>query len=563
VAALTLTGTASAKDICIQIAGQPAHVDCQPADDDAATLDAAVTNANSSAGADRILISPGTLPYDGTTPTSTEDLVIDGSGRDATFAEVDVNNGALVSLDDPDSVVSDLEVRLLAPGFHRGLVVNGGGLVERVDVTGSSGGARAIDGANGFDVTDVMIDLSTSSAVGIQIGGGSGETVLTDVLARAATTVNMFGPPAVVITRGQFIGSQNVINGFNALDLRGDSFVVRSIGNGRAILIQNSQAGPAAIVVRHATLWARGNAATVDVFQQNGGSTTFDLESSAVVGPASPTLRGLAQGAGSTITFDPDYSSFRPPGAAGEIEQTGGVVTFNPGTGNLDGSASPRFVDSLRGDFRIRGNSPFVDAGEPTDVIAGASPLDYLGGTRVLDGNGDGDARRDIGAEEFDPANPPPPPPTPPSGDGGGDGDGAPPPPPPPPAPPTTPPVVLPPPPLARLSLAADSTRLDRRGRARLVVGCPRTAPGPCAGALLLRTVGRVRVGKRRQVLTLGRATFTLRAGRRATVRVRVGRRARRALRRAGRLRVRAVASARNASSATATFTLRPARRRR
>ena len=87
--------------------------------------------------------------------------------------------------------------------------------------------------------------------------------------------------------------------------------------------------------------------------------------------------------------------------------QTSGPVTATfshlPQSGVDPGFVAPP------GDLRLRALSPLVDVGDPAPLDVGVEPeTDALGDVRVTDGDGDGFARRDVGAFERRPAPSPP-----------------------------------------------------------------------------------------------------------------------------------------------------------
>ena len=77
------------------------------------------------------------------------------------------------------------------------------------------------------------------------------------------------------------------------------------------------------------------------------------------------------------------------------------AVTFS----HLPESGDP----GLEADLRLRADSPLIEAGDPRPLDAGEPERDALGDVRAMDGDGDGTARRDVGALE---RRPPPPPAT-------------------------------------------------------------------------------------------------------------------------------------------------------
>jgi hypothetical protein len=91
------------------------------------------------------------------------------------------------------------------------------------------------------------------------------------------------------------------------------------------------------------------------------------------------------------------------------ITFSGGPVSTAGGSGcdNFQTTADPAFVNASAVDFHLQPTSPFIDAGNPTTPPGGTLDLD--GDARALDGNCDGTARRDIGADELVKNCPPPP----------------------------------------------------------------------------------------------------------------------------------------------------------
>jgi hypothetical protein len=101
-----------------------------------------------------------------------------------------------------------------------------------------------------------------------------------------------------------------------------------------------------------------------------------------------------------------------------------------------------------------------------------------------------------------------------------------------------------------------------RNGRVSIEVSCPAASPGDCAGTLVLVTAKRVKVGRHKLALTLGRISYHVRRGALATLKVRLSKESGRLADRHGRLQVlartsTAVSGAAAQSSRRLTLTLR------
>jgi uncharacterized repeat protein (TIGR01451 family) len=69
------------------------------------------------------------------------------------------------------------------------------------------------------------------------------------------------------------------------------------------------------------------------------------------------------------------------------------------GTGNID--SNPLLVNSGTGDFHLQSGSPCIDSGDNASATAAGLTADFEGDPRIVDGNVDGLAVVDMGADEY------------------------------------------------------------------------------------------------------------------------------------------------------------------
>ena len=137
------------------------------------------------------------------------------------------------------------------------------------------------------------------------------------------------------------------------------------------VLANNSNmgltAGTSPVSIANATIYGNG----LDI---SLGGATLTMDSTAVEDPID------ANGSTCAIT------NSRGPTTTGNTCQT------------FQTSAAPSFVNPAVNDFHLQLSSPLIDAGNSTPPAGGA--VDFDGDPRAVDGNCDGTARRDIGADE-------------------------------------------------------------------------------------------------------------------------------------------------------------------
>jgi hypothetical protein len=127
------------------------------------------------------------------------------------------------------------------------------------------------------------------------------------------------------------------------------------------------------------------------------GAPSVSLRNSILVDFAHSLVRAGASGCAPDpdvpASLDVAYTDFDPA----TISQSG-LGTLTAGAGNIN--ADPLFVDPSTDKFGLGSGSPAIDAGSPTRLVTGESTTDLVGSPRITDGDGDGTARRDLGALE-------------------------------------------------------------------------------------------------------------------------------------------------------------------
>jgi hypothetical protein len=351
--------------------------------------------------ADRIFLGAGTYTatngfyYFG--PNSTVEIIGQGAGQTVLTRPGPNDDAVLRLIAGPGSSVHDLTIRLpqsMEAGF--------GGLVTK-------NAARRIEVID-EDPTQVI----DRYGVALYDGGTLEDSTVT--LGNTATTAAVLYTPDVAVRRSALsarIGAKSWGGTIERSRLTGSDSGVLAEGNVTAIassLIRLTETGGDAISATtrsgvHTTVNADGvtiigpglapsAGATVAAEPAPAESADLNLTNSIIRGVSTPLLAagsgpGQAQISASYSDYDP--SNNIRMGATAKINEA-----------NLSNVGDAGFADAPGGDYRLLPGSPLIDTGDP----GSAQGLDLDGNPLIADGNGDGGARRDLGAFELQPAAP-------------------------------------------------------------------------------------------------------------------------------------------------------------
>jgi hypothetical protein len=368
-----------------------------------ASLSAAVNAANANSLADTILVGPGTYddgPYQ--LLGQSHGLTLQGSGQGSTIITLPASpTTEHYVVANQAVVVRDLTIQM-APGpsgNDTGLVLFGGATAVRVTVDGT-GTANA----TGMKMINSAV---TASAVHMPLTramyGEGGATVTDSTLSGSQGFVHSGPDTTDTLSRVTIEATGIGISTDSGTVLVDNALIDLGAGAGTGLAAANFNANPDpnTIEADHVTIVGGGPgsrgawayAANPNEVQQS----TIQLDNSIVRGPETDLVvqagNDGAQGGPSTATINATYSAWS---TKDEAAGANGIAEVVSGQGHLH--VDPAFVNPAAGNYRLRPGSPVIDKGDP----AAAGPTrDLDRRARVIDGDLDGTAVRDLGAYEW------------------------------------------------------------------------------------------------------------------------------------------------------------------
>ena len=400
---IALPSVASAEDYCVA-----PNYDCGA--NNVQKLQDALDLAASTQEADRVLLGDGTYvappvqtAFTYSTAASPVEIVGAGRGRTILTAQKYGMDRVLYLNGAAGSSVHDLTIRIpqrASPDF-RGLLTSN--TARRIEIIEDPDQVEHVTGAELWDgvLEDSTVDLSwEGDTTGVKVATTQGASVsVRGSTVTARTGIDVTGYAAVERSR---------INGGNVgiLAHGGETKILDSLVRqlwqfGTAIKAQPHTNWNSKVIVDGVTVVGANTADVGGIFATTSPAPSQSVEVSvanSVIRGAFNSLAAVQNGTGAA-KISASYSDYNPAEDIG----LGGATIDETHVTNV-GDAG--FADPAAGDFRLRTDSPLVDRGDP-DVPQG---LDIEGNPLVADGNGDGFARRDMGAFELQPQAAPVPP---------------------------------------------------------------------------------------------------------------------------------------------------------
>ncbi len=372
--ALVVPSVAAAETFCVGTGfgcSGTDEPDLQSALDDAAV--------NADAG-DTVRVGPGTFP--GTAndvPGNRVTIVGSGTGK----TKLTGNGSWVLAVFEPASKVKHLRIHTTTP--PTGLRLEGHAV--DVSVTAPAGATKTgveMSGPSSLRKSTVTLPSDTLSTGVLNTGGGDRLITESKVKAGFGVVVDNDAGTTTSVQRSRVNAFQGLFSKGGALEI--DDTLVRiapavdpylELGIGA-----NAFSNPSPLTASHVTVIGRGT-----------GSESLGALASFNAG-ATLTVRNSVF-AQNSFDFEIDSP------ASGTISYTRYLTRTGGGSVSEDNvtTANPRFVGGSN--YRLKPSSSLIDAGDPAGLAPGEPTEDLDGHPRILNGDGQGGARRDMGAYEL------------------------------------------------------------------------------------------------------------------------------------------------------------------
>jgi PKD repeat protein len=315
-----------------------------------------------------------------------------GAGINKTII-TDTDGGSVIKLDNAASSVTGLTALPIEPN-SQGVLLNSGADATDVSVV-------APDSTTGVHAFVVGAPGSVLQGIGVDVPDGDASTGVTAAGsawvrdARISAGIGLDGALSVrraviranigILERGYSMSAANVLITRHPHSTSNDF---------TAIEVMNFAGTDPQVTAANLTVDGGGIGTAIDVESKTSGTASAIVKGAVIRGVAEPIHRaGLTLP--DTANVDISYSSYD-----GTKVTSTGAGSLTQGLGNHTNNPDPRFVDPAHLDYRLRHDSPLIDAGRPVATLGEENP-DLAGHDRVRDSDGNGSAIRDIGAYEY------------------------------------------------------------------------------------------------------------------------------------------------------------------
>ena len=394
---LALCSPASADEFWAAQSGDNSDPAC-PASDPC-TLPTAVSRANAGAGNPQTVRVQGELTHTGAIFLAA-DVQLIGSGREAGGTKITATGAQVLNVGERGRAQS-----LRLEGSN--VVIAAGAVLEdaTVNTSGAASGDRGIGMGTGPQptypptrLTRVTLEAAEPGQDGVRIGSvlGGGRAVIehSSITAdRDAVVMNTSSasPIPTTVTRSTLRANSHGLRGgtFATTDVSSSVIAARdpAVDAFRGVLAADGTYSFDQVTIdgRGSTGLSRGILL--------GGNSGYALRGSVVRNVAAPVTCAQA------VTIS--HSNVQNLGGLEEGTDPADCAAIDD---SID--ADPRWVDPSAGNYRLLGGSPGIDTGHAPTPHPDASPTDRDNAPRATDGDNDGQAERDMGAFEYQPAAP-------------------------------------------------------------------------------------------------------------------------------------------------------------